>query len=68
MLLGLTYCVTEAFFGTFKSVYKSTNQHRQLEPHFNEEMAYKKKMAELEALEADDEDDEEEDDEDEDDE
>lgn len=66
-LLGITYVLTEMFFGTWLRVYKSTNKHRQLEPHYIAEMEYKKKMAELEEEEDDGEDDEDEDDDDDDD-
>ena len=66
LILGLTAFITETTFGSVKRLYKSTNVHRQLEPHYLAEMEYKKKIAELEALEEDDEDDED-DDEDEDD-
>ena len=68
LILGLTAFITESTFGMVKRLYKSTNVHRQLEPHYKAEMDYKKKMEELEALEEDDEDDDDEDDDDEDDE
>ena len=58
--------ITESIFGSWMRVYKSTNAHRQLEPHYKAEQEHKRKLAELEALEEDDEDDEDDEDEDED--
>jgi hypothetical protein len=68
LIFGMTCLVTQVFFGTFLAVYKSTNVHRKLEPHYRAELAYKRKMAELEALEEDDDDEDDDEDEDEDDE
>lgn len=67
-LFGMTVTITQVWFGTWLKVYKSTNAHRQLEPHYQAEKEYKRKMEELEALEEDDEDDEDDDDDDDDDE
>lgn len=67
-ILGITFLVTEFFFENMKRVYRSTNVHRKLEPHYLAEKEYKKKMEELEALEEDDEDDEDDDDDDDEDE
>ena len=61
-IIAVSYLVTQLFFGTWLTVYKSTNVHRQLEPHYRAEQQYKKRMAELEAEEDDDEDDEDDDD------
>ena len=66
-ILGTTYFFSSIVFEGFKRIYKSNNAHRQLKPHRDAELAYKKKMEELEALEEDD-DEEDDDDDDEDDE
>lgn len=66
LIFGTTVALTQIMFGSWLGVYQSTNTHRQLEPHYQAEKEYKKKMEELEALEGDDDDEDDEDDEDDD--